>query len=74
MMSPILQDLKSKIGDTASIIKIDVDKNPEISAQYGIQSVPTLMIFKEGKLKWRQSGVVSANDLQAIINKEAAVL
>jgi thioredoxin 1 len=74
MMSPILQDLKSKIGDTASIIKIDVDKNPEISAQYGIQSVPTLMIFKEGKLKWRQSGVVSANDLQAIINKEAAVV
>jgi thioredoxin 1 len=74
MMSPILQELKSKIGDTASIIKIDVDKNPEISAQYGIQSVPTLMIFKEGKLKWRQSGVVSANDLQAIINKEAAVL
>jgi len=74
MMSPILQDLKSKIGDTASIIKIDVDKNPEISAQYGIQSVPTLMIFKEGILKWRQSGVVSANDLQAIINKEAAVV
>jgi thioredoxin 1 len=74
MMAPILQDLKSKIGDTASIIKIDVDKNPEISAQYGIQSVPTLMIFKEGILKWRQSGVVSANDLQAIINKEAAVV
>jgi thioredoxin 1 len=72
MMAPILQELKSKIGDSASILKIDVDKNPEIFAQYGIQSVPTLMIFKEGKLKWRQSGVVSANDLQSILNKEAA--
>jgi thioredoxin 1 len=73
MMAPILHDLKNKVGDHATILKIDVDKNPEIAAQYGIQSVPTLMIFKEGQLKWRQSGVVSATDLQSLLNKEAAV-
>lgn len=73
MMAPILHDLKNKVGDNATILKIDVDKNPEIAAQYGIQSVPTLMIFKEGQLKWRQSGVVSAIDLQSLLNKEAAV-
>jgi len=64
MMTPILKDVKDKVGDNASIIKIDIDKNQHAAAQYAIQSVPTLLIFKNGQIKWRQSGVVSATDLE----------
>jgi thioredoxin 1 len=67
MMKPILEDLKSKMGENVRIIKIDVDKNPAIAAQYRIQGVPTLMVFKQGVSKWRQSGVLSAAELQKVI-------
>lgn len=67
MMTPILQDLKQKIGDSAAIIKIDVDKNPEVAQQFNIQGVPTLMVFKQGQVKWRQSGVVQAKQLQQVL-------
>ena len=62
-----LEDLKSKMGENVRIIKIDVDKNPAIAAQYRIQGVPTLMVFKQGQSKWRQSGVLSAAALQKVI-------
>ncbi len=65
MMHPILEQLKASVGDSASIVKIDVDKNQDISAQYRIQSVPTLMIFKDGEVKWRAAGVHQAADLEA---------
>lgn len=69
MMKPILEQLKSKIGDKADILMIDVDKNEAVSMQYGIQSVPTLMVFKKGEILWRQTGVRQASDLEAIINQ-----
>lgn len=70
-MAPILSDVKSKIGDKASIIKIDVDKNPEAANAYHITGVPTLILFKQGKVLWKQSGVVPAHELIKLIDQYA---
>lgn len=69
MMGPILEDLKGRVGESAAIIKIDVDKNPQVAQHFQIRGVPTLMIFKNGELKWRQSGVFPANELERLINE-----
>jgi thioredoxin 1 len=67
MMAPILTELKSEVGDMVRIIKIDVDKNPQIASAYQVQSVPTLMLFRGGNVVWRQSGVVPTEHLKRTI-------
>ncbi|SHN31472.1 thioredoxin [Mucilaginibacter sp. OK098] len=69
MMPPILKQVKDALGDKVTIIKIDIDKNPSAANAYKVQSVPTLMIFKNSQTKWRQSGVVQASQLQQVIQQ-----
>ena len=69
MMAPILKDVKKEIGDSATVIKVDVDKNPQAAGEYQIQGVPTLILFKNGKQLWRQSGVIQKGALVGVINK-----
>ncbi|WP_369047661.1 thioredoxin [Tenacibaculum sp. UWU-22] len=69
VMSPILKEVKQDLGEAVIILKIDVDKNPKIAATYQIRGVPTFLLFKEGKLLWRQSGMINKNDLIDIINQ-----
>jgi thioredoxin 1 len=69
VMAPILKEVKLEIGDAVSILKVDVDKNPQAAAAYQVQGVPTFILFKEGKVLWRQSGVVPKNGLVGVIQK-----
>jgi thioredoxin 1 len=69
VMTPILKEVKLEIGDAVSILKVDVDKNPQAAAAYQVQGVPTFILFKEGKVLWRQSGVVPKNGLVGVIQK-----
>ena len=68
MMAPILKEVKNKMGDAVTIVKVDVDKNPDAARQFNIQGVPTLLIFQKGEVKWRQSGVVQARQLEQVLS------
>lgn len=68
-MAPILEQLAGKVGEKARIVKIDVDKNPAIAEKMNIQGVPTFVLYKNGKVIWRQSGMQSLNQLESLINQ-----
>ena len=69
MMPPILKEVKNKLGDKIRILKVDVDKNQPIAQKWGIQSIPTVMIFKKGEMKFRQAGVMQAGQLIQTLEK-----
>lgn len=69
MMPPILKELKTMVGETTTILKMDIDKNPSVAAAYQIQSVPTLVLFRNGEVKWRQSGVIGAREIKSQLDK-----
>lgn len=66
-MAPVLETIKQRVKDSASIIKIDVDKNSQVASAYQVRSVPTLILFKKGQILWRKSGTVPANELERLI-------
>lgn len=69
MMPPILKELKDELKDSITILKLDIDRNPNVARDYQIQSVPTLVIFQKGVVKWRQSGVIPAKQLKQIVQQ-----
>jgi thioredoxin 1 len=69
MQAPILTELAPLLKDKVRIIKIDVDKNQAVAMRYGIQSVPTIVLFKKGQQVWRQSGVAQKTQLLSVINQ-----
>lgn len=68
-MHPVLRDVAAALGDKARVIKIDVEKNQELSEALRVKGLPTLMIYKEGEMKWRQSGEQDANTLIGLVNE-----
>ena len=71
IQSPILKEVAAELGERVRVIKIDVDSNSHIASQYSVQSVPTIIIFKNGRAIWRQSGVVSKNQLKSVLIQNA---
>ena len=68
-MSPILKEVKDELGETATILKVDVDKNQALAAKYNVRGVPTLILFQKKQIVWQQSGVVTKNDIVAKIKE-----
>ena len=69
MMTPILEQVKKSLGETVRIVKVDVDRNTAAAQQFQVQGVPTLILFRAGKVLWRQSGVVQAQQLLNIVKQ-----
>ena len=69
IMKPRILDVAERIGDDAKVIQIDIDKEKELATRFRIQSVPTLIIFKNGKQQWRQSGLISAHVLMQLLKE-----
>jgi thioredoxin 1 len=68
MLAPILKDVKKELGEEIKIVKIDVDKNEALAAKFQVRGVPTMLLFKNGKQLWRQSGVLQKQEIISIIN------
>jgi thioredoxin 1 len=68
-MAPILSEVSKELNGKAKILKVDIDKNPQAASHYNIRSVPTLLLFKKGKVLWQQSGVVQARQLLQVMEK-----
>lgn len=70
MLMPVLKEVKTNLGERVTILKIDVDKNKELAAQYQIRGVPTMLLFQKGKQIWRQSGVLTKDEIiRSIVGK-----
>tara|TARA_B100001094_G_scaffold12144_1_gene10792 strand:+ start:1395 stop:1691 length:297 start_codon:yes stop_codon:yes gene_type:complete len=69
MLTPILEGVSTEVGDNAKVLKVDIEKNMDTASQYGVRSVPTLILFKEGKEVWRQTGLTQKNVLVETINR-----
>tara|TARA_R110000868_G_scaffold303564_1_gene564094 strand:+ start:505 stop:801 length:297 start_codon:yes stop_codon:yes gene_type:complete len=69
MMTPIIEETKTKLGDKATVLKVNVDENKEVSIKYGIRSIPTVVLFQKGQPIWRQSGVVQSSKLVEEVEK-----
>ena len=70
-MQPVLKDLTNEIGDQAHIIKVDIDKNPQAASHFGVMGVPTFILFKDGEIKWQQSGMQPKHQLKQVIEQFA---
>ena len=70
MMHPILEQLKDKMGDSVTIVKIDVDRHQDLAQLYRVMSVPTLIVFRDGEVKWRAAGVHTAEDLEVKLREQ----
>lgn len=70
MMTPILQQLKSEMGDKLNIIKIDTERNPDVAIKYQVRGIPNLILFHKGQLLWQQAGVVQMPQLKQIIEQK----
>ena len=68
MLSPILKEVKDELGDDIKIVKIDVDQNQELAAQYQVRGVPTMIMFKNGNQEWKKSGVLPKEEILKLIN------
>lgn len=68
-MAPILEDVKSRMGEKALVYKLNVDKHPQIASQFQVMSIPTLIAFTKGKTAWRKTGVASSGELVKLLNQ-----
>ncbi|HEU4716926.1 MAG TPA: thioredoxin [Bacteroidia bacterium] len=66
-MAPVLSEVSSRVGDSAHILKVDVDKNPAAAGSYGIRAVPTMLLFKNGNVVWKHSGTMGPDELERVI-------
>lgn len=69
MLAPILKQVKDEMGNALKIVKIDVDKNQSLASTYQVRGVPTMILFKNGKQVWRQSGVLQKNDILQVVQR-----